>query len=133
MFSNTTAAILFIVLAGAYIFISYSACCSGYVWIDIPLHFLGGVFAAIVAVIFYRKNFKSKNKLFILVAIISGAVFIGASWELFEWILDNLVPFFKLPHEPNLNDTMSDLALDLLGSAATAMFFLRKKFNKQTS
>lgn len=132
MFSNITATILFVALAGAYIFISYSSCCVGHLWVDIPLHFLGGVFAAIVTVIFYRRNFKSKNKLFIFIAITSGAVLIGVSWELFEWILDNLVPLFKLPHEPNLNDTMSDLALDLLGGASIAMFFLRKKFNKPT-
>lgn len=125
---KTTASILFLSMF-AYFFLTFSRCCP-ISWLDIVLHFLGGTGAALLCVMIFKSKIDGKREgpSFYFFLIISGAILIGVAWELFEWILEHyrLLPVAN----PSLNDTMSDLAMDLLGSITITILFLKKVYNK---
>lgn len=100
---------------------------------DVILHFFGGFF---VAMFFghYFKNLIPGNpgspelkKTFI---IVSAAVFVGAMWEITEYISTQI--FGNYLYEThriiccigNLDDTISDLALDITGAITFVLAFL---------
>jgi hypothetical protein len=89
-------------------------------WIDIPLHFLGGMFAAYFSVWlwFFWRGEKLPAGIFSL--MVGGAVAIGLAWEIFEFSLR--VTFSP---EGYLLDTASDLLSDLAG--AIFAYFIFKK------
>ena len=129
MLNRKTAAILFIFLAASYFTVTDTNCWSKMNWIDIPLHFIGGIFSGLVFFLVFKKSLKNKTASFILIAVLSGAVAFGVFWEFFEWFLDYYYPN-ALKHQPNLNDTMADLALDLLGGLVVAAAVFKKVYNK---
>lgn len=81
-------------------------------WLDIPMHFLGGVVVSFLFFyIFYswllNKNFSKKLFLSLIFVLI-----VGLGWEIFEYIFNNLIKgdlFY-------LKDTLEDLFFDILGS-----------------
>lgn len=104
-----------------------------YTWFDIPMHFLGGFWLAMV---YFWLNAKveilnpefsklpkwSANLLFAL----SFIILIGVFWEFYEFIFD----FFNgRMFQGSSVDTMGDLFFDLVGGV-TAFTIFYKKFNK---
>ena len=100
---------------------------------DVILHFFGGFF---VAMFFshYFKNLIPGNpgtpelkKIFI---IVSAAIFVGAMWEITEYVSTEI--FGNYLYETyrivccvgNLDDTISDLALDITGAITFVLAFL---------
>ncbi|MBI2591529.1 MAG: hypothetical protein HYW34_02540 [Candidatus Brennerbacteria bacterium] len=93
-------------------------------WIDIPLHFMGGIFAAMFSWwfghrftrfnIFHDDFFKN------ILILISVAATIGVLWEFFEFSFDYFVVsqarfnWLNLA-QPSKADTMADLFFDILG------------------
>ncbi len=104
-----------------------------YWWFDNVLHFLGGLWLASVAIwfIYFAGKIKAEfiPALFILIAVVSFAVFGGVLWEFYEFSFD----FFFAKNgqmgfaQLGLADTMSDLFFDMLGGLTIALAFLRKK------
>ncbi len=100
---------------------------------DVVLHFSGGLF---VAMFFshYFKNIVTGNpgspKLKKAFIVISAAIFVGAMWEITEYISTEI--FGNYLYETyrivccigNLNDTISDLALDITGAITYVLVFL---------
>ena len=100
---------------------------------DTILHFFGGFF---VAMFFshYFKNLIPGNpgspKLKKMFIIVSAAIFVGAMWEITEYISTEI--FSNYLYETyrivccigNLNDTISDLAMDITGAITYVLVFL---------
>jgi hypothetical protein len=88
-------------------------------WFDIPMHFLGGVWLALLFLLYFKKFFvnfdlyKNWRKFF----IISGfVVFIGIGWEIFE---------FLIGAQMTLSDTLGDLFFDFFGGLAVSVLYFR--------
>lgn len=89
-------------------------------WLDIPMHFLGGFFVAVLF-LFIRKNLSflfGRNNLVVDFIIVLGFVsLIGILWEFFEFSLDfiwakkGVIPLSQI----SLQDTLGDLFFDLVG------------------
>lgn len=92
-------------------------------WLDIPMHFAGGIGITLLFFCLDQKYFKINGKIVRYLSAISFTVFIGVLWEFWEYIYSVLSPssifsVFKFP--ANLyRDTLGDLFFDLLG----ALFF----------
>jgi len=117
---------------------TYLGCVNGFFGFDILVHFSSGIFI-IIFLLWLMDRFPRLNILhdefwknvIILAAI---AVFIGISWEMWEFVLDHyrmLILHQDLLHPMNLlmqasnDDTMGDLTFGFLG-AISAIFSLRK-------
>ena len=93
-------------------------------WIDIPLHLIGGFviaysFVLILEFLGDKKLIKIKNKTIYFVIIIGLVGLTTIFWEFYEFALTNL---FNLSMQGNLEDTMCDLFLGLLGGSSLFIF-----------
>ncbi len=79
------------------------------VWyLDMLMHFLGGVWVGIFAVyLFSRGNLSSLSVWVVLLVVF----LIGAGWEVFEILVERYITYNPL----NILDSMSDLFFDLAG------------------
>ena len=99
---------------------------------DVFLHFFGGFFVAM----FFGYYFKSvitgnpgSPKLKKAFIIVSAVIFVGAMWEITEYITTEM--FGNYLYETyrivccigNLNDTISDLAIDITGAITFVLAF----------
>jgi hypothetical protein len=96
-------------------------------WLDIPTHFLGGVFIAysFSLVLTYLQQEKILSEM----SVLSESVFLFAFtttaavfWEFGEFALDF---FFDTSVQLSLEDTMLDMFMGLVGGAALIVFMAR--------
>ena len=92
-----------------------------YPWIDVPMHFIGGLsigIATLTAInIFQKKEFIPKfHNFFLFIIIISVVSLTAVSWEFFEFMLDFISP---IKFQDSLKDTMFDLFLGLVGGMSS--------------
>ena len=118
-FSVKSLALLVFILGASYFFNIKYALYWQYPWIDIPLHFLGGVVAALAVSLIFRAELVAFRPLTALLFIIGLAVLIGVGWEFFEWTLDHTVRLGL--KQGDLTDTLTDLLMDILGASFTAL------------
>lgn len=98
-------------------------------WLDIVLHFVGGLWIAVFAFWFlfgyksYPTDIVPAKVLF--VGLISFAALAGVLWEFFEFSWDYFIagPYGQIQAQRNLPDTMSDLFFDFLGALVASAFF----------
>lgn len=108
--------VLFVVHASAMVNFWYWA----FPWLDIPMHFLGGFWAAMIFV-FLDSKFKLgilKKKFFLnLLLIVSFVALIGVLWEFFEFSYDYFSNSMEISEiaQQGLTDTIGDLFFDLFG------------------
>ncbi|MBI5045988.1 MAG: hypothetical protein HZC14_03270 [Candidatus Niyogibacteria bacterium] len=109
-------------------------------WLDIVLHFLGGLTVSLFFLwFFYESGYVAKPEWpwYVFLVMISGfALFVGVQWEFFEFLFDTFVakrasmPLAQL----GIKDTMSDLFMDWMGAlAAGVLFLLNSSWNKDRS
>lgn len=107
-------------------------------WIDIPLHFLGGVFVVLffwwLGGKYQRFNLFHNDFLKNLIVYLSLAALVGVLWEFFEFSFDyffvNSARFNYLNlAQVSKADTMADLFFDLVGGFAAGIFL--SQFNKR--
>src|SRR3989338_4252630 len=79
-------------------------------WFDIPMHFLGGFFAAGVVSWFFFNKFQNRREIFL--ATFFGALIIAAVWELFEYFTG----LTFVVYGSYVFDTVKDYAMDALGA-----------------
>ncbi|PIR97853.1 MAG: hypothetical protein COT89_02165 [Candidatus Colwellbacteria bacterium CG10_big_fil_rev_8_21_14_0_10_42_22] len=98
-------------------------------WIDIPVHFLGGVLVAAVFYWFFQRfpsHFDtSRNFLITLIMVLSFTALAGVFWEFTEYIYDLLIAKYGLGLKTlqfGLRDTLGDLLADLAGGLVLAIF-----------
>lgn len=107
-------------------------------WLDIPMHFLGGVamgmfgialWMAAVEDIRFKKSFLRQLHWWMIPLFVIGFVaIIGIAWEWYEFLFD--IWFDTIVRQPSLGDTMVDLLLDLVG-AFTAVLLFHKDYAKR--
>lgn len=98
-------------------------------WLDIPMHFVGGAWVA--GVTLWWKFFSGTQETLpvapsitrLLVWGIGGAFVIGLGWELYE----SVVSLITQGHINDIQDTVSDLVLDMAGGTLVAFLYNMKK------
>lgn len=107
-------------------------------WIDIILHFLGGLFLGFLAIwlIYFSGRISSPEfpRWFVVLAILSGVALGGVLWEFSEFGIDYLIAKkdFSFYNQLGVKDTMSDLFFDLIGGLIASALFLCENKQKQT-
>lgn len=97
-------------------------------WFDMPMHFLGGVWLAGMALWWYSSlKLVIDDFLRILAIALLAAFGIGLIWEMYE----GGVGLVTVGHINAMSDTLSDLSFDTLGGVVVALWtwFMRKKVN----
>lgn len=93
-------------------------------WIDMVMHFLGGLWVGLFFLyVFYTREWFSNKVL----AVILSVLLIGLLWEVFELFIGIIA---KESFSPS--DTLSDLFFDMAGGALAVFYFLRKKITRAT-
>ena len=106
-----------------------------YKWIDVPMHFLGGIWLGLIFLCFIMPQLKiTDHKLLItMILVASFAVLIGVFWEFSEFLSDIFLAhksYFEISQQ-GVADTMADLFFDLVGGLAVFMSYSWKKFRKE--
>lgn len=103
-------------------------------WLDMLMHFLGGVWVGLAILWIYYLSGKFKNipenrKCISYVYILAGtvALVIGVFWEIFEFSLDLFVTFNEFN---GFYDTASDILFALIGAIIAAKYFIDKGYYK---
>ncbi|MBI4116725.1 hypothetical protein HY449_03190 [Candidatus Pacearchaeota archaeon] len=96
-------------------------------WLDIPMHFLGGIavgysFFLTLNYLQERENFQNK-KIYTAVFGIALVSLIAVFWEFYEFGMDY---FFGLNYQLSVADTMLDFFLGILGGAFVNMILFLK-------
>ena len=103
-----------------------------YLWLDMPMHFLGGFWVAMAFVYLISKyqfpvsnEFLKQNSLSFFIVILSFVAFIGVSWEFYEFFSD--IVFFSKGYlrimQFGAADTIKDLFFDLLGGSVFLLIY----------
>jgi len=99
--------------------------------LDIPMHILGGAIIAWWAVLVFEGELRLVRARMLKLAIIAIALatLVGVLWEGFEWSFDHTLgaQYHLPPAQPSNDDTMKDLANDVLGGIIAALIATRKK------
>ncbi len=108
----------------------------GKVWVDMPLHFLGGVLLGLVGLWIFEKAFHDvsiqRTSLLIAIVVVATSLFGSFLWEIFEFFLRDRAPMIALPlklYSPTVSDTLSDMFLGTIGGLAVALLSFTKTFN----
>lgn len=117
-----------------HLFASYYFWYQDYPWFDIPMHFLGGIWTALILIYILcvkYELFEPSSHLWVNVALITGLVVLtGSFWEFYEYISATVFPrlsVFFVGHSGSLPDTLGDLWNDILGGLIVSVFYFRKK------
>ena len=102
----------------------------GKIWVDMPLHFLGGIFLAMIwwwLTCVLRTKMEDKT---VVLTSFLGFVSIGSTiWELYEYGLwyyyTEIAKNLKL-YSPEVSDVLSDMTLALLGGIFIAILYMRR-------
>jgi hypothetical protein len=102
-----------------------------FLWLDILMHFLGGLWVALASfwILGIFKNHTSyiqSKKQAIIFALVS-ALFIGVLWEVFEYISD-----IAVTSEAYWPDTTLDLIMDSLGGVLAGLYAWKVLLLKKT-
>lgn len=82
-----------------------------YLWIDIPMHILGGAVVALGFLAFFRSYVRVPLKIGLPLTLLV-VLAVGIGWELFEWFGGLMVTERAI-----VADTSLDLVCDLVGGA----------------
>ena len=77
-------------------------------WLDIPMHFFGGMWAGLCGLWLITRRGNSPS----LILCLAFALFVGIAWEVFEYSEGITASHFSY-----LFDTAKDIVMDLLGAA----------------
>ena len=94
-------------------------------WFDMPMHFFGGVFLALLIVWIFlkiRPVLCIRPSPGTLLVLALSVLVVGVLWEVFELALNIYVTFDRI----NLYDSASDLFFDLAGGMIGIVYALRK-------
>ncbi len=104
-----------------------------YFWFDMTLHFLGGFFIAMLAADYLKDNLAG-SKLKNLIVIVGVTAFIGVAWEFAEYLANQILiePIYrnfgiKTYFIGDLNDTINDLLMDIIGAGTFALLHLLRR------
>ena len=106
-------------------------------WVDIPVHFMGGVLSAAVFYWFFQRfpsHFDTGRHFWVTLLMVLGwAALIGVLWEFTEYLYDFLIAKYGFNLNTlqfGLRDTLGDLLSDLAGALALAIFVKLRYHNR---
>ncbi len=100
-------------------------------WIDIPMHFLGGLWVAMFFGYLNQKFFRLPSFWMAALITLSFVALIGVAWEFFEFSLDKIFTHAKLgTFQGDLTDTMGDLFFGLFGGLIFVLLDMIFRKNK---
>lgn len=102
-------------------------------WFDIVSHFLGGFFIAMLMADYLKGHFLPGEIIKNILIIVGATIFIGVVWEFCEYIANQTLirptkqylginAYFM----GDLDDTVTDMMLDIVGSFLFAISYLKK-------
>ena len=117
---------IFVILLAFFISIAHLVALNFYLyfafwWLDIVMHFLGGLFVALASLLVYiavRKEEKLSRRKTALIVLL-GIIVIGTSWEVFEYFAG------ISPGNDFVIDTVTDAIMNLLGAGVGLLYFNR--------
>lgn len=99
-------------------------------WLDIPMHFFGGLWIGLFTLTwYYRSSFRKQrdtSTLFVVALAVATTMTIGLAWELFELSAQT---FIERSDVHDLSDTLADLTNDLIGALVATGIFIRGRYN----
>ncbi len=117
--------LLVALVAGFFLFTSYyDSAHPAPFYVDLILHFIGGIFVtALFAYIFLANKITLSRRAFVnAILLVSFTTLIGVLWEFYEYEVANL---FMVQQNP-LDDTLSDILMDIIGGTAFVIFYRLK-------
>ena len=109
----------------------------GKIWIDIPLHILGGIALGFIWV--WILDFRAQNEkefpglLLFIFSLFGWVLIFSFAWEAFEFLIrensPELANAWKI-YPPNLADTLSDIAFGLLGGFLSGILSFALRYKK---
>lgn len=132
LFSKKFLILLLVVILGAHVFFMIDKTYFHVRWLDIPMHFVGGVWVAATVAAFWRHHIAvpgSVNRYFLIsfLFILGVTALVGVLWEYFEFFLDGFFPEREfVDFENKWSDTLLDLLMDIFGAVVVGIYFLRK-------
>ncbi|MEK7647021.1 MAG: hypothetical protein AAB378_01430 [Patescibacteria group bacterium] len=106
-------------------------------WLDIVLHFLGGLTVGLFFFwFFYKSGYVGAPQWpwYVVLVMTSGFVlFVGIQWEFFEFLFDTFVAqrMSMLPAQLGIRDTMGDLFMDWMGALFAGLMFFCSLWKKE--
>ena len=102
-----------------------------YWWVDVILHFLGGLWTFVLARYIaarYGLEISGRGKnLAALVLFISFVALVGVAWEWFEFFYDRYVFHTGFTYLPGVfEDTLADLFFDLFGALVGFLLYRKR-------
>jgi hypothetical protein len=102
-------------------------------WLDIPLHFLGGVAIALGSYYLLqdfgnRKLFAMQSAPLKILTLLAFTALAAVSWEFLEFSLDR---YAGTTMQPGVLDTIKDLAFGLSGGGMGALLILTRSFKNK--
>jgi hypothetical protein len=90
-------------------------------WYDIPMHFMGGLWVALVVawVYAFRVNINQKKFSSYVWVVIGGTLVVGIAWELYELCIDATSLADGIHY---ITDTASDIIMDTAGAIVGALY-----------
>ena len=107
-----------------------------YRFLDMPMHFLGGLFISvfILWIVYVRGKTKKllgvANRKELRLIAFAAILAIGLSWEVFEFRSDVWVVFAEMF---SWADTVSDIAFDMLGATLGVLWFEKYYYSVEES
>ena len=105
-----------------------------YFWFDMTLHFLGGLFIAMLMADYLKEYVSTGSKLKNALIVLGVTAFVGVVWEFAEYVANQTLTepvykYFKVRvyFIGDLDDTINDLAMDILGAAAFYFLHLLRR------
>lgn len=132
MASSKSVLIFLIAVLSLHILATFNYWYWTYLWLDIPMHFLGGFWVAMISVYlisayqFPISNESLKqNFLSFLIVILSFVALIGIFWEFYEFLNDFFLSSKNYTQilQQGAADTIADLFFDLLGGTVFIIIF----------
>ena len=114
---------------GASIFLLFFDVYSALPWFDMPIHFIGGVSVSMtyffILKYLQKENYLKINGLIRIIFVFALVSLTAVFWEFFEFSVTYIT---GLGLQGNLDDTMLDLFLGMLGGLLTVTFLEIRKF-----
>ena len=109
-----------------------------YWWIDVLLHFAGGLWTFVLArYVASRCGLEISGrgkKIATLILFVSFVALVGVLWEWFELFYDRYVFHTGFTYLPGVfEDTLADLFFDLFGALVSFLFYFRRDPTKQVA
>lgn len=105
-----------------------------FAWFDIAQHLLGGFLISMLFSEYLKDNFRDNKPIQNILILVGSTIFIGVIWEFAEYMANQILidPFYRWFHirayfMGDLNDTVKDLADDIIGAFTFSIIFLRPR------